>query len=52
MTGQKGRGVLDTRLRGYDKLQHRTNEPYFSVVVSAAENASSVRSSRSGVTET
>jgi hypothetical protein len=26
--------------------------PYFSVVVSASENASSVRSSRSGVTET
>jgi hypothetical protein len=26
--------------------------PYFSVAVSAAENSSSVRSSRSGVTET
>ncbi len=42
----RSRGVLDTRFRGYDASRH------FSVAVSASENASSVRSSRSGVTET
>jgi hypothetical protein len=30
----------------------RGTHPYFSVAVSASENSSSVRSSRSGVTET
>jgi hypothetical protein len=40
------RGAVDTRFRGYEASR------YFNVALNACENSSSVRSSRSGVTET
>ena len=43
---------IDSQVGEHAALRPGTIDPYFSVAVSASENSSSVRSSRSGVTET